>query len=51
MTIFDNRKTNGERGGDVAPPRHYLQVSLLERSDMASLSFARGLPRGPPVAG
>ena len=51
MTIFDNRKTNGARGGDVAPHRRCLQVTLVERSDVATLPFARGLPRGPPGAG
>jgi len=51
MTIFDNRKTNGKRGEDVAPQRPCLQATLLERTDVAILSFARGLPRGPPVAG
>ena len=51
MTIFDNLKTNGARCEDVAPHRPCLQATLLERSDVAALSFARGLPRGPPVAG
>ena len=51
MTIFDNMKTNVARDEDVAPHRPCLQATLLERSDVATLSFARGLPRGPPVAG
>jgi hypothetical protein len=51
MTIFDNRKTNGKRGEDVAPHRPCVQANLLERSDVATPSLARGLPRGPPAAG
>jgi len=51
MTIFDNLKTNGAPDEDVAPHRPCLQAARLERSDVATLSFARGLPRGPPVAG
>jgi hypothetical protein len=51
MTIFDNRKTNGARDEDVAPHRPCAQPALLDRSNVATLSFARGLPRGPPIAG
>jgi hypothetical protein len=51
MTLFDNRKTNGARGEGVAPHRPCAQATPLGRSDVATLSFARGLPRGPPVAG
>jgi hypothetical protein len=49
MTIFDNRKLNGTRG--IGPHRPRLVASLLERLDVATLSFARRRPRGPPGAG
>jgi hypothetical protein len=51
MTIIDNRKTNSARGKGVVPHRPRLVATLLERSDVPTLSFARYRPRGPPVAG
>jgi hypothetical protein len=51
MTIFDNQKTNGARGKGVAPHRPCLVATLLERLGVATLSFVRCRPRGPPVAG
>lgn len=51
MTLFDNRKINGARGEGIGLHRLRLVAALLERSGVAAQSFARGRPRGPPVAG
>jgi hypothetical protein len=51
MTIFDNQTTTGAREDCVGPRRPRLVVALLERSRVATLSFAHCRPRGPPVAG
>ena len=51
MTIFDNRKAHSARGEGAAPRGPRLTAARVERSGVATLSFARCRLRGPPIAG
>ena len=50
MATFDNLQTNGACGEGVGPHRLCLVTTLLGRWGVATLSFARYRPRGPPIA-